>query len=84
MFTTPALPVVADAAGDEQALIAQTAKEPAFARWIARNVHAHRVAGLRAVTLSFKRVGQAPAMHRANSSTHWLIWWTSSLPAKPA
>ena len=60
MFTTPALPVVADAAGDEQALIAQTAKEPAFARWIARNVHAHRVAGLRAVTLSFKRVGQAP------------------------
>ncbi len=60
MFTTPALPTVADAAADEQALIAQAAQEPAFARWISRNVHAHKLAGLRAVTLSFKRAGQAP------------------------
>ncbi|MEX8194701.1 nitrite/sulfite reductase [Comamonas guangdongensis] len=60
MFSTPVLPSVADAGADEQALLAQAAKEPAFARWIARNVHSHRIEGLRAVTLSFKRVGQAP------------------------
>ncbi|HET9821360.1 MAG TPA: nitrite/sulfite reductase, partial [Burkholderiaceae bacterium] len=33
---------------------------PAFRRWLARNVHAHRIAGHRAVTLSLKRLGQAP------------------------
>ncbi len=32
----------------------------AFARWLERNVHAHKVAGYRAVTLSLKRAGQAP------------------------
>jgi len=32
----------------------------AFQRWLDRNVHAHKVAGYRAVTLSLKRVGQAP------------------------
>jgi sulfite reductase (NADPH) hemoprotein beta-component len=32
----------------------------AFARWLERNVHAHRLPGYRAVTLSLKRVGQAP------------------------
>ncbi len=32
----------------------------AFARWLERNVHGHRVAGYRAVTLSLKRIGQAP------------------------
>jgi sulfite reductase (NADPH) hemoprotein beta-component len=32
----------------------------AFARWLQRNVHAHRLAGYRAVTLSLKRAGQAP------------------------
>ncbi|MBH9578822.1 nitrite/sulfite reductase [Inhella proteolytica] len=34
--------------------------EPAYQRWLARNVHAHRVSGFRAVTLSLKRVGIAP------------------------
>ncbi|WP_457419592.1 nitrite/sulfite reductase [Roseateles sp. P5_E7] len=34
--------------------------DPAFARWLARNVDGHRVAGYRAVTLSLKRVGIAP------------------------
>lgn len=34
--------------------------EPAYARWVERNVHAHRVAGFRAVTLSLKRVGIPP------------------------
>jgi sulfite reductase (NADPH) hemoprotein beta-component len=32
----------------------------AFLRWLERNVHAHRVPGYRAVTLSLKRPGQAP------------------------
>ncbi|HUG23269.1 nitrite/sulfite reductase [Piscinibacter sp.] len=32
----------------------------AFKRWIERNVHAHQIAGYRAVTLSLKRPGQAP------------------------
>jgi len=34
--------------------------DPAFKRWLDRNVHGHRVAGYRAVTLSLKRVGIAP------------------------
>ncbi|HEX6019530.1 MAG TPA: nitrite/sulfite reductase [Burkholderiaceae bacterium] len=33
---------------------------PAYRRWLERNVHAHRLAGHRAVTLSLKRIGQAP------------------------
>lgn len=33
---------------------------PAYTRWLARNVAAHRLAGLRAVTLSLKRPGQSP------------------------
>lgn len=32
----------------------------AFKRWMERNVHPHKVPGYRAVTLSLKRVGQAP------------------------
>jgi len=31
-----------------------------FERWLQRNVHAHQNPALRAVTLSFKRLGQAP------------------------
>jgi sulfite reductase (NADPH) hemoprotein beta-component len=34
--------------------------EPAFHRWLERNVHPHRLSGYRAVTLSLKRVGIAP------------------------
>jgi sulfite reductase (NADPH) hemoprotein beta-component len=33
---------------------------PAYRRWLQRNVHAHRLPGYRAVTLSLKRAGQAP------------------------
>jgi sulfite reductase (NADPH) hemoprotein beta-component len=33
---------------------------PAYERWLARNVHAHKLHGLRAVTLSLKRAGQPP------------------------
>ncbi|MFZ5522388.1 MAG: nitrite/sulfite reductase [Pseudomonadota bacterium] len=32
----------------------------AFAKWLERNTHAHQLPGYRAVTLSLKRVGQAP------------------------
>jgi sulfite reductase (NADPH) hemoprotein beta-component len=42
----PAVPVAAPSA--------------AYARWAQRNVHAHRLPGLRAVTLSLKRARQAP------------------------
>ncbi|RZL33220.1 MAG: nitrite/sulfite reductase [Rubrivivax sp.] len=34
--------------------------DPAFARWLQRNVHGHRLSGYRAVTLSLKRIGIAP------------------------
>jgi sulfite reductase (NADPH) hemoprotein beta-component len=52
-FTTPAgvVPTQESAAGDDS---------PAYARWLARNVRGHRVAGYCAVTLSLKRAGQAP------------------------
>jgi sulfite reductase (NADPH) hemoprotein beta-component len=33
---------------------------PAYRRWLERNVHAHRIPGYAAVTLSLKRAGQAP------------------------
>jgi sulfite reductase (NADPH) hemoprotein beta-component len=36
------------------------AADPAFSRWLQRNVHGHRLAGYRAVTLSLKRVGIPP------------------------
>jgi sulfite reductase (NADPH) hemoprotein beta-component len=32
----------------------------AYQRWLERNVHGHKLAGYRAVTLSLKRAGQAP------------------------
>ncbi len=44
----------------EAALSMGTAKAPAFARWLARNVRPHRNPQLRAVSLSFKRPGYAP------------------------
>ncbi|TFZ08425.1 nitrite/sulfite reductase [Ramlibacter humi] len=34
--------------------------DPSYDRWLQRNVHEHRDPQLRAVTLSFKRLGQAP------------------------
>jgi sulfite reductase (NADPH) hemoprotein beta-component len=53
-FTDPPLPQPAAAAtssGDVPA---------AYTRWLQRNVHAHRVAGMHAVTLSLKRAGLPP------------------------
>ncbi|MCW5662929.1 MAG: nitrite/sulfite reductase [Piscinibacter sp.] len=46
------------AAGAPSAPPGETA--PAFRRWLERNVHAHKLPGYRAVTLSLKRAGQAP------------------------
>lgn len=52
------LPAGISEAGAPPAAPAETA--PAFRRWLERNVHAHRLSGYRAVTLSLKRAGQAP------------------------
>ncbi len=51
-------PVHADEA--EPAPAAEHEMPVAYRRWLQRNVHAHRLAGHRAVTLSLKRAGQAP------------------------
>ncbi|MCF8183900.1 MAG: nitrite/sulfite reductase, partial [Polynucleobacter sp.] len=40
--------------------IAFQREDQAFARWVERNVHAHRIPGYRAVTLSLKKPGAAP------------------------
>lgn len=53
-FTQPALPMA-------QRRAAAAIDEPiAFRRWVQRNVHPHRIEGLRAVTLLFKQPGKAP------------------------
>ncbi|MCX8145326.1 MAG: nitrite/sulfite reductase [Azovibrio sp.] len=45
----------------EQAdFVARKAADPAFARWVARCVHGHKMPGYAAVTLSLKAPGQAP------------------------
>ena len=44
----------------ERALSAMVQSQPAFGRWLSQNVAAHKNPGLRAVTLSYKRLGQAP------------------------
>ena len=44
----------------EAQLSIESAKTPAFARWLAQNVKPHRDPQLRAVSLSFKRPGYAP------------------------
>ncbi|WP_322047455.1 nitrite/sulfite reductase [Paraburkholderia sp. J67] len=43
-----------------QALVDEAARTPQFARWLERNVAPHREPSLRVVTLSFKRLLQAP------------------------
>lgn len=44
----------------EAELGAEAKENPDFARWLDRNVHGHRVAGYRSVTLSLKETGVAP------------------------
>lgn len=51
-------PAVAEATGDSRA--DATTLSDHFARWMQRNVAPHKEPALRIVTLSFKRLGQAP------------------------
>ncbi|HZZ92837.1 MAG TPA: nitrite/sulfite reductase [Usitatibacter sp.] len=56
-FTAPAYEALA--APDDEYVRARSSN-PAFARWAERNVHAHRVPGYAAVTLSLKKTGVPP------------------------
>ncbi|HSB23616.1 MAG TPA: nitrite/sulfite reductase, partial [Burkholderiaceae bacterium] len=58
-FDVPAA-VLAHAAQAVDGPLATTDAPLAYQRWLARNLHAHRLNGHRAVTLSLKRAGQAP------------------------
>jgi sulfite reductase (NADPH) hemoprotein beta-component len=62
LFSPPAQHSSAACSDDKVARILRAAAEDdvEFGRWIQQNVHAHKQADLRAVTLSFKRLGQAP------------------------
>ncbi|MDQ7975437.1 MAG: nitrite/sulfite reductase, partial [Rhodocyclaceae bacterium] len=61
-FVPPALSqrVYRSAEATDAALREQAADDVQFARWLQRNVAPHKNPALRAVTLSFKRLGQAP------------------------
>ena len=61
-FVAPPVDVVSEAAQREaeQSLLTQARNDKAFARWLQQNVTSHQNPGLRVVTLSFKRLGQAP------------------------
>ncbi|MVW72012.1 nitrite/sulfite reductase [Bordetella sp. 15P40C-2] len=50
----------AQAANEPDDTDSQAAANPAFARWLKRNVHPHRVPGYAAVTLSLKATGVPP------------------------
>jgi sulfite reductase (NADPH) hemoprotein beta-component len=56
-FTAPDYASLPDTDADFEARLAS---DKAFARWVQQNVHAHRVPGYRAVTLSLKQKGFAP------------------------
>ncbi|WP_137893600.1 nitrite/sulfite reductase [Ramlibacter sp. 2FC] len=60
-FVPPALPA-AQPEGEKKIteLLRAAGDDKAFGRWLERNVAPHRNPELRAVTLSFKRLGQAP------------------------
>ena len=55
-FTAPAY----ESAIDESAFAEKLQSEKAFARWVDRNTHPHKIAGYSAVTLSLKQHGVAP------------------------
>jgi sulfite reductase (NADPH) hemoprotein beta-component len=61
-FVSPPVDVVPEDAQEkaEQALLAQAKADKEFTRWLQQNVTSHQNPGLRVVTLSFKRLGQAP------------------------
>jgi len=53
-------PVYKDLPADDAGTVTFAAAHDDFARWQRRNVHAHRVDGYAAVTLSLKRIGVPP------------------------
>jgi sulfite reductase (NADPH) hemoprotein beta-component len=61
-FAPPAYRTVSAAASttDESAYETALTSQPGFAAWVKRCVHAHRVPGYAAVTISLKEHGQAP------------------------
>jgi sulfite reductase (NADPH) hemoprotein beta-component len=61
-FVLPPVDVMSDEAQEkaEQALVALARADKEFTRWLQQNVTSHQNPGLRVVTLSFKRLGQAP------------------------
>jgi len=56
-LTRPAYAVLP---GESAEHAARVSAEPAFAAWVKRNVHAHKVPGYAAVTLSLKKTGVPP------------------------
>ena len=56
-FAAPEYHVLAD---DDLCHLANLREDKAFARWVERNVQAHKVPGYAAVTLSLKKPGAAP------------------------
>ncbi len=61
-FVSPPVDIVPDDVQEkaEQALLALAKADKEFTRWLQQNVTSHQNPGLRVVTLSFKRLGQAP------------------------
>jgi len=55
-----AAPVYETLPSDDLCLVANRKEDKAFARWVERNVHAHKVPGYAAVTLPLKKPGAAP------------------------
>jgi len=56
-FTRPAYETLRD---EDPGYRARLAAEPAFSAWAKRNIHAHKVPGYAAVTLSLKKTGVPP------------------------
>jgi sulfite reductase (NADPH) hemoprotein beta-component len=61
-FVTPSNDTIPEAVqlAAARKLAAEAADNRVFARWLQQNVRGHKVAGLRVVTLSFKRLGLSP------------------------
>ena len=62
-FVPPAIVSIASIAINNEV---SDAEQPEYSRWLKQNVAAHKNPALRAVTLSFKRLGQAPGDATAN------------------
>jgi sulfite reductase (NADPH) hemoprotein beta-component len=85
-FVPPALQCDRKTADAKIAHILRAAAEDdvEFGRWLQQNVAPHKNPDLRAVTLSFKRLGQAPGDATADQLDRPPSWPTSSAPAKRA